>query len=227
MLNIEVRPISLKEYLPDRCMGSEPFDPNEVEKLQGCPSLSKVGNLGTNLESFYKQVLEKYGGCGFVAWHKGLVVGHITFFPNEVARRVRFWGWGERDLPIVRALVINCISVASNEKFRRIGVGTRLVTSTIEWVRENEWPRLEVHHVPSGEGLSSITWRHEQKGTKTFWEKFGFKVLRISNKEETLECCLKWIKAYYEKEFETEEEVAKWDPNWEVNWRKYSLLLEL
>jgi len=58
-------------------------------------------------------------------------------------------------------------------------------------------------------------------------EKFGFKVLRISNKEETLECCLKWIKVYYEKEFKTEEEVAKWDSNWEVNWRKYSMVLEL
>jgi GNAT superfamily N-acetyltransferase len=119
-------------------MGSQPFDPSKIKKLQGCPSLSEVGNLKTDLETFYRKVIGEYGGCGFVAWYRNLVAGHITFFPNEVARQIRFWGWGERDLPIVRALIINCISIASNEKYRRIGIGTHLVTSMINWAQENE-----------------------------------------------------------------------------------------
>ena len=227
MSKIEIRPISLDEYLPDRCMGSEPFDPSEVQRSRGCTSLSEVANLGTDLETFYQQSIERYGGCGFVAWDGNLVVGHITFFSDEVARQVRFWGWGEEDLPVTHALVINCISVATNPKYRRIGIGTRFVQSAMDWARENSWPRLEVHIVPTGLGLSAPTWRSEQKGARPFWEQLGFRVVRISGREETLACCFAWAKGYYGKKFDTEEEVVRWDPDWEVTWLKYSMAFEL
>jgi hypothetical protein len=71
--SIIIRPIKPGEWLPDRCLnGLEPFDPNSHIPESGCPGIN-YAQKGTreSLEQLYKMTIDKYAGCGFVAWDKG------------------------------------------------------------------------------------------------------------------------------------------------------------
>ena len=226
MHETDIRPIMADEYLPDRCMRPQPLDPRTAKRQQGCTSLSRAGNLGTDLQTFFTGVLKAYEGCGFVAWDGPLVVGHITFFPTEVADRVRFWGWGHNDIPSRRALVINCITLCENHKYRKKGIGTKLAQVSVDWAHTHDWPRIEVHRVYTGEGTCSPAWGGLQKGCKPFWDSIGFEVFRTSTKHETLTACIEASREWHGQDLRSEEDAFQWDPKWESSWRFFSMVHE-
>lgn len=180
-MDYDIRAISPDEWLPDRCLSEGvPLDPAGLEPEHGCGSLAEhcekfaPGNRAL-LEALYRDVLERFGCCGFVAWHEGKIVGYNNFFPRQIAREIRFYGWGTDEDISPTTLVHNCISMLRNNKFRRKGIGTNLMLHSLRWGKSHGWERMEVHlvlpNVASG-------FANEQKSGQAFWEKLGFSVFR-------------------------------------------------
>ena len=211
-LDLDIRPIAMDEWLPDRCLGGgKPIDPTTLGLEAGCSSLcwfytatalgiSREESLARPLDEIheaasqnpacrrmlvelYRETIEKHGGCGFVAWLAGKIVGYHTFFPREIARRVRFFGWGQDADDDARTLVHNCVTHVRGTYSRR-KIGTRLVQRSLAWAKANDWERFEVHLVlPDVEdGFQS-----EQKSCCTFWERLGLTVYRTEEDEGTQE----------------------------------------
>ena len=180
---LEIKPISVDEWLPDRCLvWDEPFDPGENEPQAGCASLERFCTHGnrSKLENIYKEAIGSFGGCGFVVWEKKKVVAYHTFFPREMAQRIKFFGWGvEKDI-LPQTIVHNCIT-SIRGPYRRKGIGSSLIKHSLKWCKEQGWKRFEVHLVlpDCAEG-----WKGEQKTCKTFWDKLGFKVFRTEDVDE-------------------------------------------
>ena len=207
-LDLDIRPIAMDEWLPDRCLGGgKPIDPKRLKPEAGCSSLcwfytatalgiSREESLARGLleitkeanqnpacremlVELYRETIEKYGGCGFVAWLDGKIAGYHTFFPREVACRIRFFGWGSDTDDSARTLVHNCITHIRGD-YSRKKIGTRLARASLSWAKDKGWKRFEVHLVlPDVEdGFHS-----EQKSCRTFWEKLGLTVYRTEEDE--------------------------------------------
>ena len=172
-----IRPIRVDEWLPDRCLGGGvPFDAKVCEPEAGCSSIDWFYTHGSRekLEEIYQRAIREYGGCGFVTWEGDKVVAYHNFFPREMARQIKFFGWGTDEDNTEETLVHNCLTMVRGKYFRR-GVCSSLVKYSLVWAKENGWERFEVHLVlpDCEEG-----WHGEQKTCRTFWEKLGFRVYR-------------------------------------------------
>jgi len=211
-LEIDIRPITMDEWLPDRCLGGgKPIDPATLTPEAGCSSLcwfyTGMG-LGLSREQclarplgeikkeadyepacremlveLYRETIEQYGGCGFVAWLDGKIVGYHNFFPREISCRIRFFGWGEDEDDAPSTLVHNCITHIRGD-YSRKKIGTRLARASLSWAKDNGWKRFEVHLV-----LPDVDdgFRSEQKSCRTFWEKLGLTVYRTREDKEAQE----------------------------------------
>lgn len=178
----EIRPICGKEWLPDRCMATGiPLHIRDSSPQYGCPGFL-FGNPGIrnriDFEDFYRNVLNRFSGCGFVAWEKGAVIGYTNFFPHGIAQKIKFYGWGEAEDEQPDTLVHHCVSIVQNPDYRHKGIGGNLLRHSLEWAKANKWRRYEVHHVlPDNEkGIAD-----NQKSVLSFWRKLGFS---ISGEEE-------------------------------------------
>ena len=173
----EIRPISMAEWMPDGCMGfGPPIDPSTDKPGSGCDSLQPcTKGSRERLVAMYRDVLAECGCCGFVAWVPGGIVGYNNFFPREWAQRIRFHGWGTEEDDAPRTLVHNCISIRGNPEYRRQGIGTSLIRSSLTWAKDNGWKRFEVHLVTPD---SPENFLGEQKSCRSFWGKLGFEVFR-------------------------------------------------
>jgi len=211
-LALDVRPIALDGWLPDRCLGGgKPIDPATLRPEAGCSSLcwfytatalgiSREESLARPLDEIheaanrnpacrqmlvdlYREAINKHGGCGFVAWLGEKIVGYHTFFPRKIAGRIRFFGWGSDADNSPLTLGHNCITLVRGE-YSRKKIGTQLARASLSWAKDNGWKRFEVHLVlPDLEdGFQS-----EQKSCRTFWEKLGLTVYRTEEDEGILE----------------------------------------
>lgn len=172
---IEIRPIRLNEWLPDRCLnGVAPFDPNSDLPETGCPSLNyfKRNNRQT-LEQLYELTINTYGGCGFVAWDNGKIIAYHNFFPQEIAGQVKFYGYGFDSDQANNTLIHNCLTIVKG--YLRKGISSRLVTASIDWAKTNDWKRFEVHFILPD---CDKGWQSDQKSCLSFWERFGFRIFR-------------------------------------------------
>lgn len=181
--NLEIKPIKIDGWLPDRCLvWDELFDPENNEPQAGCASLNRFCTHGDRgkLEDIYKEAIDSFGGCGFVVWEKEKVVAYHTFFPREMARRVKFFGCGTEEDVFPQTIVHNCITSVRGP-YRRKGIGSSLIKHSLKWCKEQSRKRFEVHLVlpDCAEG-----WKGEQKACKTFWDKLGFKVFRTEEVDE-------------------------------------------
>jgi len=173
---IKIKPIRLYEWLPDRCLnGLEPFDPNFHLPESGCSSINyfQKSNRET-LEQLYQMTIDKYGGCGFVAWDKDKIIAYHNFFPLELAQKVKFYGYGFDSLQPDKTLVHNCLTIVKGDYLRK-GISSRLVKESIYWAKTNNWKRFEVHLVlPDCEK----GWQSDQKSCLSFWQRFGFNIFK-------------------------------------------------
>lgn len=186
--DIDIRPVSPYEWLPDRCLTrTEPLDPASYPPETGCPSLNCLGRLDrASLEELYGSTINKYGGCGFVAWDRGKVVAYHNFFPKEVAQRIKFYGYGDDPNSPGKILVHNCLTITKGDYLRK-GIATRLVSKSITWAKANGWQTFEIHQVlPDCEK----GWQSSQKSCLPFWERFGFQILKEYEADEA-------TKSYY------------------------------
>jgi len=173
---ITIKPIRLDEWLPDRCLtGVEPFDPTSHLPEHGCPGInySRKNNRET-LEQLHQITINKYGGCGFVAWDNDKVIAYHSFFPSEIALKIRFYGYGLDSTQTKKTLIHNCLTIVKGDYLRK-GICSRLVKESIDWGIINDWKRFEVHLVlPDCE----LGWQSDQKSCLSFWERFGFRIYK-------------------------------------------------
>jgi len=82
----EIRPISMDEWLPDGCMGfGEAIGPATDRPGSGCDSLQPyTRGRRSKLVGMYREVLERHGCCGFVAWLQGRIPGYNNFVVPDV-----------------------------------------------------------------------------------------------------------------------------------------------
>jgi GNAT superfamily N-acetyltransferase len=173
---IKIKPIKLDEWLPDRCLnGLEPFDPNSHLPESGCPSINYfLKNNRETLFQLYELTIDKYGGCGFIAWDNDKIIAYHNFFPAEIAQRIRFYGYGFDAIQPDRILIHNCLTIVKGDYLRK-GISSRLVKESIDWARTNDWRRFEVHLVlPDCEK----GWQSDQKSCLSFWEQSGFRIFK-------------------------------------------------
>lgn len=178
MSSYEIRPITSEEWLPDRCLSLEiPFNPKTASLNAGCASLGGFYTKGSRerLDRLYHAVLKNVGCCGFVAWENGCVVAYNNFFPHEIAQMTRFYGWGSDSDISHGTLVHHCLTLVRHPDYRHNGIGTNLITHSLNWAAQNGWRRFEVHNVlpdnPKG-------YEQEQKGCAGFWHRLGFDITR-------------------------------------------------
>lgn len=174
----EIRPIAANEWIPDRCLSAKaPFDPKTAIPEAGCASLRGFYTKENRdrLVRLYQSVLKNVGCCGFVAWQDECVVGYNNFFPREIAQMIRFYGWGNDEDATPGTLVHHCISLTNNPDYRHRGIGTSLITHSLNWAMENGWHRFEVHNVLPD---NSLGYEQEQKSCAGFWQRLGFETFR-------------------------------------------------
>jgi GNAT superfamily N-acetyltransferase len=173
---IKIKPIKLNEWLPDRCLnGFEPFDPKSYSPEPGCPSLNYFQkNNRESLEQIYRLTINKYGGCGFVAWDNDKIIAYHNFFPSEIAQKIRFYGYGFDSFKSDKILIHNCLTIVKGDYLRK-GISSQLVKASIEWARKNDWKRFEVHLVLPD---CKLGWQSDQKSCLSFWERFGFRIFK-------------------------------------------------
>ena len=171
---ITIRPISADEWLPDRCLnGIGAFDPNSNLPEPGCPGLSYTNKYNREgLAQLYRKTIDKYGGCRFVAWDKDKVVAYHNFFPLEVAQKLKFYGYGFGLRQRNKTLIHNCLTIVKGSYLHK-GISSQLVRHSINWARENNWERFEVHFVLLD---CDLVWQYDQKSCLSFWKKFGFEI---------------------------------------------------
>ncbi|QQO07708.1 GNAT family N-acetyltransferase [Breznakiella homolactica] len=171
-----IKPITLDGWLPDRCLsGQEPFDPVSCPPEAGCPGINySIKHNRETLERLYRSAIETYGGCGFITWERDRVIACHTFFPLQMAKDIKFYGHGSGADSSGRVLVHNCLTAVGGD-YARKGIGSRLVTASLDWAKANGWDRFEVHRVLPA---SEKGWRADQKSCLPFWERFGFRVFR-------------------------------------------------
>lgn len=182
---ITIKPIKLDDWLPDRCLhGLQPFDPRFCLPESGCPSINySQHNNRETLEQLYQLTINKYGRCGFVAWDNDKIIAYHNFFPLEIAQKIRFYGYGFDSYQPDSTLIHNCLTIVKGAYLRK-GIGSRLVKTSLDWARINDWKRFEVHFVLPD---SEKGWQSDQKSCLTFWERFGFRVFKEYNADKETE----------------------------------------
>jgi GNAT superfamily N-acetyltransferase len=147
------------------------------------------------------EMIRRYGTCAILAWEGQKVVGHLRFYPMEIARlfvppeddrspKVLTWaGDPEED---EGTLWVQCVMTARpyigpepdgvtgrnwpamTEAGARRGIGLKLVLGLVDWAQAHGWRRVvKVAH-------ADIDCFYGQLGGggKAFWEKAGFHVAR-------------------------------------------------
>jgi GNAT superfamily N-acetyltransferase len=191
---IKIKPIKLDEWLPDRCLnGIEPFDPKSYSPEPGCPSLNYFQkNNRESLEQIYRMTINKYGGCGFVAWDNDKIIAYHNFFPTEIAKQIKFYGYGFDLAYIDNTLIHNCLTIVKGDYLRK-GISSRLVKASIDWAKANDWKRFEVHLVlPDCEK----GWQSDQKSCLSFWKRFGFRIFKEYKADKETEQYYRVTKRY-------------------------------
>ncbi len=225
-MNYETRSISPDEWLPDRCIPpGAPLDPANLKPEHGCESLAEhceklAPGSRELLEGLYRDTIDRFGCCGFVAWSERKIVGYNNFFPREVACDMKFHGWGTDQDAEQSTLVHNCISVLQNPTYRRKVIGTSLIKASLSWGKTNGWKRFEVHQVMPDDPENFETM---QKSAVSFWRKLGFDTYRTRIDFNIVKVIARWEGVAVETEADA---VAFW-PDWEEKCLVASMALDL
>ncbi len=167
--------------------------------------LDKVQEQRERRRDFFQYLVKKYGSAGLLALQRRNVIGWLTFFPKEEARRI---GWirSADDYFNKETLVLGCLFV--KEKRRNKGVGTELVKAWKNWAKDNYWRYLEA----AARGNFDEAWYGEKplknngfhyiEERITFLEfSRAFKIYRCDLMENKVE---KWVQVWEDEPYSVE-----------------------
>jgi len=181
-----------------RCLHDGPFT-RESPEGTAIEEPLPFAEFRTRNVSFLTNLAQTYGATAVAARSGETFVGYLRFYPKAVMaaeassrgmclRQTFPWGppddGGRRKYPPLpgiadKAIVIHCLMLAprtsSGESRLRQGIGTRMVRSLIDWATARGWRFLEA---TAYEDLPIIYASTGQAGIR-FWEKLGFRTIRV------------------------------------------------
>ena len=148
------------------------------------------GWSGDPCREFMLEMIDRYGTCALLAWEKGMVVGHLRFYPLSVAQLLTKAAPDTQPAPAdnalrfardPEALWVQCVMTCAPfedcaqaiKAGARKGVGLKLALHLIDWAREHGWKRIVKQAHPDLDCFYGIC----GGGGKALWEKAGFKVI--------------------------------------------------
>jgi hypothetical protein len=176
-----------------------------MEKPDQSGNIPWIMFRGRNL-ALLKNLTDTYGACAVVARVGDIFVGHLRFYPKAVCELSKQglgmclqqefpYGpaedLGSRKFPPQKALkdktlVVHCMMLASSgpggETCRRKGVGTQMAQALIDWATINKWHAI----VSTAYETLPIVYALTGQAGRNFWEKLGFRLIRI-DQEPALE----------------------------------------
>lgn len=209
---IDIRPMD-ESYIHAACLHGGPIDtgtwapdwdidstelPTHPWRDQTIAQIaSEHGNMilcdGAVAQELMREMIQRYGTCALLAWDAATVVGHIQFYPMNIARLVEEGHAGRRDpSPILDSrlacepqedagtLWVHCVMTSApyatadeaGKLGARKGLGLRLARALTVWAKEHSWTRIvKVAHC-------DLDWFYgiQGGGGRGFWEKAGFQV---------------------------------------------------
>jgi GNAT superfamily N-acetyltransferase len=215
---IEIRPMD-ETYLHLTCLHEGPVDPATIEPRPdplrgGHPPLpwseETLRMLAEQYRThklchprpapFMREMIRRYGTCAMLAWKDREVVGHLRFYPMQIARLFvppaddrgpRMLNWAGDPGEDEGTLWVQCVMTARpyvsprpdtitgrnwpamDEAGARRGVGLKLASGLIDWARTHGWRRIvKIAH-------ADVDCLYGQLGAagKAFWEKAGFQAV--------------------------------------------------
>jgi GNAT superfamily N-acetyltransferase len=152
------------------CTCDGPIDPNKAIPNQV-------------FEAYHREAMRRYGQSAILAWHDDKVVGFINFHPlnasfdilcpqvdtPENKEKYQNIEWPDKASDTLRIL---CVDLAPS--YRRMGLGTMLAETLIEWAPSWGFKKL---HVGANENAWWIP-------CKPFWQRLGFVVVEVIEFDE-------------------------------------------
>ncbi|MBC7237653.1 MAG: GNAT family N-acetyltransferase [Chloroflexi bacterium] len=193
---VVIKPMD-REFLLWRCLHEGPLTAETLEQPPANAAVDWEHRREVNIPLLAKLV-ETYGSCAMLAWDGDAVVGMLRFYPKAL---LSLEGAGEMCLqqepphgpsealleqpfpPLCeladKTLLVSCMMTGSpqwqNNPYQRVGLGTRLAKSLLDWAKVNGWERVEAAAYEDVDAVYRIT---GQAG-RAFWERLGFLVTRV------------------------------------------------
>jgi hypothetical protein len=191
-----VKPMT-KELLVWRCLHNGPLTAETLEQPPADAPVDWARRRAVNVP-LLSRLTDAYGACAMLAWVGDRVVGFLRFYPKEVVERDEAGGLClqqeppngpsesllAQPLPPMdeldpKTLTVHCMMTGSPQQkenpYQRIGLGTQLAKTLVGWAQERGWERIEA---PAYEDLDAI-YRVTGQAGRAFWERLGFKAVRI------------------------------------------------
>jgi GNAT superfamily N-acetyltransferase len=190
------------EVPSDRAVGGHPPHPWSDETLREVAERYRTEKVyHPRPADFMVDMICRYGTCALLAWEGQKVVGHLRFYPMEIARLFvppqddlgpKVLSWACEPQEDEGTLWVQCVMtsrpyvgpdpdtvtgrnwLAMAEAGARKGVGLKLVRGLIDWARGHDWQRIvKIAHADVDGFYGQMG-----GGGKAFWEKAGFRVAK-------------------------------------------------
>jgi len=188
---IVVEPMT-EDFILWRCIHSGPLSHDTIDQWSPDDKMPWLRYLDRN-KALLSKLTHIYGACAIVAKDGDDIVGQLRFYPKAA------WEMGgagllclqqdspagpvddfaEMDFPPReklqdRTLEVHCLMAgpASDQRYKRKGIATRMVKVLIQWAKANGWEAIEANSFEDLPLLYQVT----GNAGHTFWEKLGFRV---------------------------------------------------
>lgn len=179
-----------------RCLHGGPLDPDLLASLPDNDRLPWERYRARNM-AILDRCTRLYGACAMLARNCGQVIGVLRFYPVELLAIPQAGGlcmqqdlpggpsddfvaldWPARDALDSQTLRVHCLTVgrpgASDDPYRRRGIGSALVESLLAWARRSGFRRVEAVACPD----LPIFWDVSGQAALPFWQRLGFRAER-------------------------------------------------
>jgi GNAT superfamily N-acetyltransferase len=192
--DIAVEPMTEK-FILWRCLHGGPLSRETIEQLPAKSELPWERYRKRNLPLLTK-LIRTYGTCAIVARVGEQAVGMLRFYPKAVWDMAGAGGlclqqdspsgpvddFAAKPFPSLaqiedKTLVVHCLMTGcarqKEHPYQRKGLGTRMVTTLIEWAMMKGWEHIEASAFEDLPIIYGIT----GSAGRAFWEKLGFSLV--------------------------------------------------
>jgi hypothetical protein len=179
-----------------RCLHGGPLDGEVLATLPANDRAPWPRYRARNL-AILDRCTRLYGACAMLARDRGQVIGVLRFYPTELICLPQAGGlclqqdfpagpsddfaaldWPAREALASQTLRVHCLTVgrpgASDDPYRRRGIGSALVEALVAWAQESGFRRVEAFACPD----LPIFWDVAGQAALPFWQRLGFRAER-------------------------------------------------
>ena len=145
------------------CLHGGPIARAELARAEELPSWleREAGLPAGTVARMLKALCRRYGSCGVMAVDADTIVGKVRFSPNGLGEGVpecvqqdaeALAAFDPDSLPAREALesqslVLWCLQVVDDARYRRRGIATAMLERTIAWARNDGWDEIRAEAI--------------------------------------------------------------------------------